>query len=59
MEKREKAREGRWEGEREEARPLPYSVWFPGRICGSVVLAKPRNDLGDFEGCCDDNSVKE
>ena len=31
---------------REEARPLPYSVRFSGRICGSVVLPKPRDYLG-------------
>ena len=44
--KRKKAREGRWEEEREEVRPLPYSVRLSGRICGSVVLAKPGNYLG-------------
>ena len=31
---------------REEARPLPYNVRFSGRICGSVVLPKPRDYLG-------------
>ena len=44
--------------EREEARPLPYSVRLSNRICGSVVLAKPGDYLGDFEGWCEDNSEK-
>ena len=30
-------------------RPLPYSVRLSGRICGSVVLAKPGNYLGDLK----------
>ena len=31
---------------------------FSGRICGSVVLAKPGDYLDAFEGCCEDNSIK-
>ena len=57
-EKRNQAREEQWEGEREEARPLPYSVRLSNRICGSVILAKPGDYLGDFEGWCEDNSEK-
>ena len=44
-------------GKREE-RPLPYDVRFYGRICGSVVLAKPADYLDAFERCCGDNSIK-
>ena len=44
-------------GKREE-RPLPYDVRFSGRICGSVVLAKPADYLDAFERCCEDNSIK-
>ena len=44
-------------GKREE-RPLPYDVRFSGRICGSVVLAKPADHLDAFERCCEDNSIK-
>ena len=51
-------RKARWEGEREKARPLPYNVRFFGTICGSVVLPKRGDYLDDFEGCCEDNSVK-
>ena len=35
-------------GKREE-RPLPYDVRFSGRICGSVVVAKPADYLDAFE----------
>ena len=44
-------------GKREE-RPLPYDVRFSGRICGSVVLAKPADHLDAFKRCCEDNSIK-
>ena len=44
-------------GKREE-RPLPYDVRFSGRICGSVVLAKPADHLDGFKRCCEDNSIK-
>ena len=46
--KKESARRTMERG-REEARPLPYSVRFSGRICGSVVLAKPGDYLGDLK----------
>ena len=44
-------------GKREES-PLPYDLRFSGRICGSVVLAKPADYLDAFERCCEDNSLK-
>ena len=53
--KKKRARGARWEGEGEE-RPLPYNVRFTGRICGSVVLAKPADYLDAFEDCCKDNA---
>ena len=40
----------------EEERPLPYNVRFTGRICGSVVLAKPADYLDAFEDRCKDNA---
>ena len=43
-------------GKREES-PLPYDLRFSGRICGSVVLAKPADYLDAFERCCEDNSI--
>lgn len=39
---------GRWDGEREEERPLADNVWFFGRICRSLVVAEPSDDLDDF-----------
>ena len=43
------------DGKREgEERPLPYNVRFTGRICGSVVLAKPADYLDAFEDRCKD-----
>ena len=45
------------DGKREgEERPLPHNVRFTGRICGSVVLAKPTDYLDAFEDCCKDNA---
>ena len=38
--------DGKGEG---EERPLPYNVRFTGRICGSVVLAKPADYLDALE----------
>ena len=35
-------------GKREE-RPLPYFVRLAGRICGSVVMAEPEDELDDFD----------
>ena len=52
--KRERAgHDGKGEG---EERPLPYNVRFTGRICGSVVLAKPADYLGAFEDCFKDDA---
>ena len=52
--KRERAgHDGKGEGEK---RPLPHNVRFTGRICGSVVLAKPADYLDAFEDCCKDNA---
>ena len=45
--------DGKGEG---EERPLPHNVRFTGRICGSVVLAKPADYLDAFEDCCKDNA---
>ena len=54
-----KARGERWEGERKkERRPLPDFVRFSGRICGSVVLAKPDDDLDGFERPFKDLSIE-
>ena len=53
-EKRERAgHDGKGEGEK---RPLPHNVRFTGRICSSVVLAKPADYLDAFEDCCKDNA---
>ena len=46
---------GRGKGEGEE-RPLSYNVRFTGRICGSVVLAKPADYLGAYEDCFKDDA---
>ena len=54
-EEKESARGAMGRGKREE-RPLPYNLRFTGRICGSVVLAKPADYLDAFEGCCEDNT---
>ena len=52
--KRERAgHDGKGEGEK---RPLPHNVRFTGRICSSVVLAKPADYLDAFEDCCKDNA---
>ena len=53
-----KARVGRWEGVREMRRPLPYNVRFSGRICGSVVMAEPEENLKDFECSFKDPSIE-
>ena len=34
---------------KKERRPLPDFVRFSGRICGSVLMANPPDDLDDFE----------
>jgi len=44
----------RWEGERKKG----GFVWFSGRICGSVVLAKLDDDLDDFECPFKDLSIE-
>ena len=52
--KRERAgHDGKGEGEK---RPLPHNMRFTGRICSSVVLAKPADYLDAFEDCCKDNA---
>ena len=52
--KRERAgHDGKGGGEK---RPLPHNVRFTGRICSSVVLAKPADYLDAFEDCCKDNA---
>jgi len=43
---------------KKERRPLPDFVQFSGRICGFVVLAKPEDDLDDFERPFKDPSVE-
>ena len=47
-EEKESARGTMGRGEREE-RPLPNNVRFTGRICGSIVLAKPADYLDAFK----------
>jgi len=44
--------------DKRERRPLPDFVRFSGRICGSVVLAKPDDDLNDFDGSFNDLSIE-
>ena len=53
--KKKRARGARWEGGGEK-RPLPHNVRFTGRICSSVVLAKPADYLDAFEDCCKDSA---
>ena len=44
--------------DKRERRPLPDFVRFSGGICGSVVLAKPDDDLNDFDGSFNDLSIE-
>ena len=43
---------------KKERRPLPDFVRFSGRICGSVVLAKPDDNLDGFERPFKDLSIE-
>ena len=53
-----KARGGTLGRGKKETRPLPDFVRFSGRICGSVVLAKPDDDLDGFERPFKDLSIE-
>ena len=44
-------------GKREE-RPLPYFVRLAGQICGSVVMAGPKDELDDFDCAFKDLSLR-
>ena len=52
------ARVGRWEGVREQRRPLPYNVRFSGRNCGSLAMAEPKEQLEDFDCSFKDLSIE-
>ena len=54
---KESARGTMGRGKREE-RPLPYNVRFSGQICGCLTVAKPGEDLRDFECSFKDLSLE-